>query len=225
MKKCALLVLFACSSLFAYSYSAFAFSSGVKNLLIQPFGYGFTVAGTYYGGGELCLSYGVTDKFDVVVDVNYLYGESVGTWGWWAMPRYDFGDNVIAAVKANHQFVSPQIHFIKEGDRFGIQANALGQFTYDYFGSPAAYAIVSPMVKLGSLIDLFCEVNPAYISFDGDIVGGWLRPEGFGMDVIPGIGLRTNKVLATLAFPFYDITHEVGFSVSAWAIYTVSFKK
>ena len=90
------LVLALCSSVFSYSYSAFAFSSGKQTLAIVPYIYAWNSDGVW-GGGDICASYGLTDKTDVFLDVNYLYGAGAGTPGWFGMVRYDFGDTKIVA--------------------------------------------------------------------------------------------------------------------------------
>lgn len=229
MKKFALaaaLVLCLCSSLLAYSFSAFAFSTGKNSLAINPFLYGFLLDDAKYGGGELCLSYGLTDKLDLFGDFNYFYSAGESTVGWYGMLRYDFGNTNIIALKANNLFVSPQHHFLKEWDKFGIQTNVTAQFSYDYMDQPSFWAVLCPLFKpVPGKMDIFCEVNPSYTMLDGDFIGGWIRPQGFGLDIVPGIGLILGPVTLSISAPIYDVTNAPTVTAGMWALYILSFGK
>lgn len=224
MKKF-LILLALCSSTFAYSYTAFCFTTGKNTLGINPYLYGFKIESDIFGGGDLCAAYGITDKFDVYADVNYLYGAGAGTFGWWIMPRYDFGGTKILAIKANDLMISPQFHFIQEWTKFALQANAAVQLTYDYPKDPAVFAVVCPLFKFNDKLDAFCEVNPSYTMAEGDLVMGWVRPKGFGLDIVPGIGFKLGELLFSVSVPIYDITGAPTPSIGMWGLYLITFGK
>ena len=225
MKKAILLALALCTLAFSYSYTAFCFTTGKNTLAINPYLYGFMIDDAFFGGGDLCASYGITDRLDVFADANYLYGAGAGAFGWWVMPRWDFGNTKILAVKANNLMVAPQFHFIQEWEKFAVQANAAVQVTYDYAKEPAVYAVLCPLFKANANFDIFCEVNPSYSMADGDLVMGWVRPKGFGLDVVPGVGLKAGSFLFSVACPIYDVTGDPTPSIGAWGLYMVTFGK
>lgn len=220
------LVLALCSSAFSYSYTAYAFTTGKQTLAVVPFLYAFQIDKDLYGGGDMSASYGITDQIDIFADVNYLYGAGAGITGWYGMLRYDFGDTKILALKANNIYVSPQFHYLVENDKCGFQANAAAQITYAYVKSPAFFGVLCPHYKLTKWMDIFCEVNPCYATLDGDVVGGWVRPQGFGLDVVPGIGLKISpELLFSLAVPIYDVNHKATPTFGMWGLYIINFGK
>ena len=218
------LVLALCSSAFSYSYSAFAFSSGKQTLAIVPYLYAWNSDGVW-GGGDICASYGLTDKTDVFLDVNYLYGAGAGTPGWFGMLRYDFGNTKIVALKANNISVSPQFHYLVENDKWAFQSNVDLQIDYKTPNDPSFYAVLCPLFKFTSRLDIFCELNPSYTMLDQDVVGGWVRPKGFGLDVVPGIGFKIDPLLFSVAVPVYDVTHKATPSFGMWLLYMTTFGK
>jgi len=101
-----------CFNVFAYSYSAFGGMTGKNILGIPPFFYSFFIDRVMYNGGDLFLMYGITDKIDINVDVNYftatadIFSAENKTLGWFLMPRYDIGNSNIVALKFNNVNIS-----------------------------------------------------------------------------------------------------------------------
>jgi hypothetical protein len=204
------------SSAFSYSYTAFSLMSGDNTLCVNPFVF---ADGTGFVGTDLLVSYGMTEKSDIWLSY---YQDNMGGNNFSLMARYDIKNSNILALKADPSAFSLQYHTIKENDKFGFQANAAIQLGYEYMDKPAIYAVLAPLIKLGSTgIDVFCEVNPGYYSQDGDFANLWERPEGFGLDVVPGIGVTVGDALISLSAPIYDVTNEPTPTFGAWVFFAI----
>jgi hypothetical protein len=231
MRILGLLLICFCANAFSYSFSAYPISSGKGNFIVNPALY---ADGTGFVGNDLNLAYGITDKFDVWSTISVGNTDFISTTTFRTMLRYDLGGNNILACVLGNNYVSPQYHLVKENKLAGLQFNAAGKFNYSDMKNPSAYAIVSPLVKVfGGVFDLllqtiymdaFCEVNPGYYAKGGDFANCWARTEGFGLDVVPGIGIGFENSLISIACPIYDVNHKATPTFGIWWLYTISHK-
>lgn len=72
-----------------------------------------------------------------------------------------------------------------------------------------------------STIKLFCEVNPGYYLQDGGFANTTSRDEGFGLDMVPGIGFRIGFSFFSIACPIFDITNDPKATFGAWWSFAV----
>lgn len=214
MLKQLMVILISVSSLFAYSYTAFPPITGKETFAVNP---AFFADKKNSGGMELFLYYGLTDKLDICPSILVTNGYS----NFSGMLRYDFGNSKILSVKGNASSVIPQFTISLENDLLYLQGSVASQITYDYADKPAFYGIVCPGIKLFKLFDLFCEVNPGYYNQDGDFANCALRTEGFGLDVVPGIGFGIGKVLFSIAIPIYNVNNDATPTFGMWLYYSI----
>src|SRR4030042_3123884 len=209
-----LAVCLSVSSIFSYSYTAFPLLTGEKTLVLNPFLY---FDGTGAVGNDIFLSYGLTSKMDIWSQVSMFKTKEGTSVDFSTMLRYDLGKTNILAVRASQWYVAPQYHFSIENDKVGFQANVAAQIAFDYPKDPAFYAVLSPLVKLfGGKMNIFAEINPGYYMMDGDFANLAIRPEGFGLDVVPGIGLSIGSTLVSIACPIYNITTDATPTFGMW---------
>ena len=209
------------SSVFSYSYNAFSISTGEKTLILNPY---FAADGLGGYANELFLAYGVTDKIDIWSDINMYPSNGMISVDFSTMVRYDIGKSNIIACRFGPKYVSPQYHLTLENDAFAFQANIVAQVSYDHYKDPAFYGILCPVVKLfGGNMDIFCEVNPGYYMFNLDIANLWPRPEGFGLDIVPGIGFAIKDALFSVSCPIYDVTNDASPTFGMWWALPIKF--
>lgn len=214
LKSLILAVCLYATSIFSYSYTAFPIMTPENTMILNPFIY-FDGKGT--AGQDVFLSYGVLSNLDVWSQVSTVSGNSVD---FSAMVRYDLGKSNILALRVNPKWIAPQYHMAIENDKIGFQGNLAAQISFDYYKDPAIYAILCPLVKLfGGKMDIFVEVNPGYYQFQGIdmLINLWLnRPEGFGLDVVPGVGISLGKSLFSISCPIYDVTNDATPTFGMW---------
>jgi len=221
MKKflVSLTFLFAfCSSLFAYSYTAYPITTGEKALSINPFIYCDTKG---FIGTDLNIAYGLTPKLDIWNTVS-LNNATPTTWS--AMVRYDLEQGKIVALKVSDASVSPQIHLTFENDKFVFQGNAGAQFSYNNMAKPASFLVLSPIVKLGTTgMDIFVDINPIYCMQD-DFVLGAAREKGISLDVAPGFGFAVGSSLFSVAAPLTNVTGNFAPTFGMWWQFVITGK-
>jgi hypothetical protein len=210
---CAALICLSCSLAHGYSYTALSLLTPEKSIAVNPFFYADCKG---FVGSSLFLGYGMTAKSDIWMQMSLF---NTGGNFFSAMVRYDLGKSNILALAVSPVWFSPQYHFIWENDRIALQANAVVQCSYDYLDKPAMYAVLSPVVKLFKGIDVFVEVNPGYYMQDGDFASLWTRSEGFGLDLVGGIGFSVGQCIFSVACPVYDITNAATPTVGFWFYY------
>jgi hypothetical protein len=214
LKSFVLAVCLSASSLFAYSYTAFPSLAGDQTLVVSPFLY---FDGTGAVGHDIFLIYGMTKNTDIWSQISMVKTSEGTTVDFSGMIRYDLGKNNILALRASQWYVAPQYHFLIENDRFGFQANVAAQIAFDYYKNPAIYAILAPLVKLfDGKMDIFIEANPGYYMQEGDFANLAVRPEGFGLDLIGGIGLVVGKTLFSISCPVYNVTTDATPTFGMW---------
>lgn len=219
MKKLLLILAFT-QSLFAYSYTAFpGITTGEKTLTLTQFVYG---DGTGFVGSDVYLGYGITDKFDITTCISV---NNVGPVTWSAMPRYVLTPGILGAIKFNDASVSPQIHANWDfGSVVTLQANLAVQLTYNTMTKPAFYGVASPVFKIGATgLDVYCDVIPVYCLQD-DMVLGFVRPQGFSLDLVPGIGYGIGSNLFSFAAPLANVSGEFTPSFGVWWLFMISGK-
>lgn len=225
MKKsltAALAVFLIAFSAFSYAYTPFSLMAGKNTFAINPFVY-VDNDGVY--GQDLFLGYGITDRADIWLDINIIPEFQATDAS--MMLRFDLtGKGTIVALRANGTYISPQFHWIWENSRIALQANIVSQINYDYPDKPAIYGILSPALKLfGGLADIFCEINPGYYMQDNDFANLYTRPEGFGLDIVPGVGFAVGSTLFSLACPIYDVANEPKATFGAWWFFAITPKE
>jgi len=196
-------VCFYVISVFPYSYTAIGPTAGEQTFVLNPFLY---FDGTGAVGEDIFFVYGMTAKKDIWAHVS-LFKTSEGTSvDFSAMTRYDLGKNNILAIRVSQWYIAPQYHFLIENDRFGFQANVVGQIAFDYYKEPAVFAVLCPLLKIfDSGMDFFVEFNPGYYMHEGDFANLAVRSEGFEFDVVPGIGIPIGKTSVSLSCPIYNV--------------------
>ena len=217
-------------SAFSYSYSAFPNMSGQGNLIINPYLY---ADGKGNVGNDIAIAYGLTEKLDVWSILSIGNTDSTSTTTFKTMLRYDLGNNDILACLIGNNYVSPQFHLVLENKIAGFQANVATKLDFKSVGTPSTYAIIAPLFKVfggafdllfnNLYVDVFCEANPGYYK-DGDNANNWTRAKGFGLDVVPGIGLGFQNSLVSIAVPVYDVNHKTTPTVAVWWEYIISTK-
>jgi len=206
------------SSIFSYSYTAFPIMTPENTLALNPFIY---FDGTGAAGQDVFLSYGILANLDIWSQVSTVTIPELGTVAdFSAMVRYDLGKSNILALRVNQWYIAPQYHFAIENDCLGFQANVAAQIALEYYKDPAFYAILCPLVKIfGGKMDIFAEINPGYYQFQGTDRSINLmpnRPEGFGLDIVPGIGISLGKTLVSIACPIYNVTNDATPTFGMW---------
>ena len=214
MKKFLLAVLLACTLTHGYSYTALAYLTPEKTIAVNPFFYADLQG---FVGSSLLLSYGMTEKTDIWMSMGM---GNDGSTSFSVTARYDLGNTNIIALMASPYNVIPQYNFAWENDRVCLQANAAIQLSFDYMDKPALYAILSPVLKLGKGFDVFVEANPGYYMQDGDFANLWFRPEGFGLDLVGGIGFSVGDCIFSVACPVYDVTNTPTPTLGFWFFYS-----
>jgi hypothetical protein len=235
MKSCqkilGLLLICLAFNAFSYSYTAYPISSGKGNLIINPVlyadGYGFV-------GNDISLAYGLTDKLDLWSTISIGNTDTTSFTTFRTMLRYDLGSNNILACVLGNNYVSPQYHLVLENKIAGLQVNVATKLDFKGIGTPSTYAVFSPLFKVfgGALdllfntlsVDIFCEANPGYYK-EGDFANCWPRTKGFGLDVVPGIGIGFENSLVSIACPVYDVNHKAIPTFGMWWLYIISTKK
>lgn len=215
-KSLILAVCLSVSSAFSYSYTAFPLLTGEKTLVLNPFLY---FDGTGAVGNDIFLSYGLTSKMDIWSQVSMFKTKEGTSVDFSTMLRYDLGKTNILAVRASQWYVAPQYHFSIENDKAGFQANVAAQIAFDYYKDPAFYAVLCPLVKLfKGKMDVFAEINLGYYQFQGENapINLWVRSEGFGLDIVPGVGLSIGSTLVSIACPIYNITTDATPTFGMW---------
>lgn len=216
MKKflVSLMFLFAfCSSLFAYSYTAYPITTGEKALSINPFIYCDTKG---FIGTDLNIAYGLTPKLDIWNTVS-LNNATPTTWS--AMVRYDLEQGKIVALKVSDASVSPQIHLTFENDKFVFQGNAGAQFSYDNMAKPAAFLVLSPIVKLGTTgMDIFVDICPTYCMEANE------KGEKMFLNVAPGFGFAVGSSLFSVAAPLTNVTGDFAPTFGMWWQFVITGK-
>jgi hypothetical protein len=216
---------------FSYSFSAYPISSGKGNFIINPALYADL---TGFVGNDVSIAYGVTDKLDLWSTISIGNTDSTSSITFRTMLRYDLGYNNILACVIGNNFVSPQYHLILENKFVGLQVNVAGKLNYSGINQPAVYGIISPLVKVfdgifpplfkNIYIDVFCEINPGYYMKDGDFANSWVRTKGFGLDVVPGIGIGFQNTLISIACPIYDVRNSATPTFGMWWLYIIGHK-
>jgi hypothetical protein len=222
LKSIFLIALFCCASVFSYSYTAFSITTGEETFALNPFLYADCEGGV---GSELFLSYGITDKLDIWTDISFFQADGFTATDFSTMLRYDIWKSNILAVRVSPWYVSPQYHFSWENELWGFQANIAAQVTYDTYRDPAVYGIFCPHIKLfqGNML-LFTEVNPGYYMKEGDFANLAIREEGFGMDIVPGIGFGIRETLFSIACPIYNVTTDATPTFGMWWYFPIKKK-
>lgn len=59
---------------------------------------------------------------------------------------------------------------------------------------------------------------------DGDFANAWTRPEGFGLDIVPGIGIAINETLLSVSCPIYDVINDASPTFGMWWCFPISSK-
>jgi hypothetical protein len=214
LKNIVITVCICATAAFSYSYTAFPLLTGEKTLVLNPFLY---LDGAGAVGNDIFLSYGLTSKMDVWSQISMYKTKESTTVDFSTMLRYDLGKTNILAVRASQSYVAPQYHFSIENDKVGIQTNVAAQITFEYYKEPAFYAIFCPLVKLfNGKMDIFTEINPGYYMRDKDFANLAERPEGFGLDIVPGIGLSIGSSLVSIACPIYNLYTETTPTFGMW---------
>jgi hypothetical protein len=215
LKGLILAVCIYASSIFSYSYTAFPIMTPENTLALNPFIY---FNGTGAAGQDVFLSYGILANLDIWSQVSTVIDTmSVFYADFSAMVRYDLGKSNILALRVNQKWITPQYHMAIENDKVGFQGNLAAQISYDTYKDPAFYAVLCPLVKLfGGKMDIFAEVNPGYYMTNGDFANLWERPEGFGLDIVPGVGVSLGKTLISIACPIYDVTNNATPTFGMW---------
>jgi hypothetical protein len=212
------LLIALCSSLFAYSYTAYPIITGEKTFSINPFVYCDTKG---FIGTDLNFSYGLTPKLDIWNTVS-LNNTTPTTWS--AMVRYDLSQGKIIALKVTDVSVSPQVHITIENEMFAFQGNAGLQFSYNNLDKPASFLILSPIVKIGTTgIDLFVDINPMYCAQE-DFVFGTPRDKGFSLDIAPGFGFAVGSSLFSVAAPLTNVTGAFTPTFGMWWQFVIQGK-
>jgi hypothetical protein len=226
--------LLAAASVSAFTYSAYTTMTGAKTFAINPFLYldDFSDRGT--SGADLVIAYGILDNFDIYADLAGFYGlngipDVNPYYTSWVMPRFDFGNNNIAALQLGitldadskvQFFIGPQYHFYWENDVFALEANAMF-YTPNNPNSANMWAgaTIGPVWKaIPDILFPFIEVNPSY-DFGDDATDG-----AFDITVAPGICLAlpntTNQL--SISFPVSGlVAGEASAGIAAW--YWISF--
>jgi len=214
--KAFFIVLMSVMMTYGYSYTAFSYITPEKALSVNPYFYADCKG---FVGTSIFLGYGMTDKSDIYTQMS-LFNDGSNSFS--AMVRYNIKNSNIAAVAVSPLWIAPQYHFIWENDRIALQANATIQCSFDYIKKPAAYAVLSPVVKIIKGIDAFVEVNPGYYMQDGDFANLWYRSKGFGLDLTGGLGFSLGSVIFSVACPVYDVTNDPTPTLGLWFYYTIS---
>ena len=211
-------LLAVCSSLFAYSYTAYPITTGEKALSINPFVF---ADGEGFVGSDINLAYGLTQKLDIWTTIS-MTNLTPTTWS--AMARYDLAQGKIIAIKASDASVSPQAHLTFENEKFAFQGNVGAQFSYNSMSKPAAFLVLSPIVKLGTTgIDFFVDINPMYC-LQNDFVLEAERDHGFSLDIAPGVGFAVGSSLFSVAAPLFNVTGNFTPTFGMWWQFLISGK-
>lgn len=215
-------VLLIASSAFSYAYTPFSMMVGENTFAINPF---VSVDNDGIYGQDLFFGYGITNKADIWLDINVV-PESQTTDAS-MMLRFDLtGKGAIIALRTNGTYISPQFHWIWENSHIALQANLASQINYNYPDKPAVYGIFSPALKLfGGLADIFCEINPGYYMQDDCFANLYTRPEGFGLDIVSGVGFAIGSTLFSLACPIYNVTNGPKVTFGAWWFFAITPKE
>jgi len=215
LKSLILAVCIYATSIFSYSYTAFPIMTPENTMVLNPFIY---FDGTGAAGQDVFLSYGVLSNLDIWSQVSTAsYPDGSTPVDFSAMLRYDLGKSNILALRVNPKWIAPQYHMAIENDKVGFQGNLAAQVSFDYYKDPAIYAILCPLVKIfGGKLDIFAEVNPGYYMMEGDFANLWVRPEGFGLDIVPGVGVSLGKSLFSVSCPIYDVTNDATPTFGMW---------
>lgn len=215
-KKLSLVLLFAMSQAFSFSYSSFPPITAKSTLAISPF---IFADAKDHGAMEAFLFYGLTDKMDIAISEFMGYG-NVADFS--LMPRYKVGP-VITAVRANAFWADPQATYYCENKRAYLQTTVVSRITYDYPDKPAFYAIIAPGAFLPKGIDICCDIMPGYYNQDGDF--GGIRTKGFALDLGPCVGFKLGEAFFVLSAPIYNVNKDPMVTVGLGFYYTVGGSK
>jgi hypothetical protein len=197
--------------------------TGKNTLALNPFFYTSTVDGFRTTGSDLLIAYGITDQLDFwydigVIDTNGSHFISA----WSTMVRYDVYKGNILAFKTSSSAASLQYHVTLENNLFGFQFNGVVQSLFKDKENLSAWSVVCPLFKFATGCDVFCEVNPGYYAQDNEFINYWVRPKGFGLDVVPGIGFMIRDAIFSVAVPVYDITNKPTATLGAWIFFSLT---
>ncbi|MBI4977963.1 MAG: hypothetical protein HZC28_10785 [Spirochaetes bacterium] len=200
-----------------YAYNPWTTMSGAGNAVVNPFIY--TSSLNPFGMSVDVLGwYGFTPNFDIAVNAATLSFSSSGFsyGGSWVMPRYDFGNNNIAALQLKMTpsgtsmvfDVVPQYQFFWENDALAAELNAYVDVSIagSSVGAKAGlYA--APVFKLFKSLYLFCEIDPAYT---------FGSAPAFDLGIVPGITLLFNegKHQICIGVPLGNVVHVAGGSTA-----------
>jgi len=207
------------SSAFPYSYTAYPPITGKSIFAVNPVIFAEETGNI--GGMELCLYYGLTEKFDFAFTYNNLSNMPS------VMLRYDAGRSNVFSFKANTATVIPQYTLQLENDNFYLTGSVASQISFDYTERPAFFGVVCPGYKPFKWLDIFCEVNPGYYTYaDGskgqiEFANNAVRTDKFDLDIVPGVGLIIGDCLFSISTPVYNIINESSTTFGAWIYYTI----
>ncbi|MBI4978486.1 MAG: hypothetical protein HZC28_13485 [Spirochaetes bacterium] len=207
-----------------YSFSAYGAMTGARTLAVVPTFY-VPVVPSFKASTDLVLGYGITPNFDVFADVSTLtFAPTFGFTQAWIMPRYDFGNNNIAALQATLAYdaatgvsalLAPQYHFFYENDACALEINAIVSVPLSAPENTVVSAIIAPVWKVVKpSFHLFVEVDPSY-TFGGS----------FALAVVPGVCFcfADNAHQLCVGVPFMNVTSgTLSTGVNVW--YTGTFK-
>ncbi len=200
-----LLTLLGTAAAFPYSYGAWVGMTGENTMALNPF-----LSGSYSPvslGYDMAASFGLGKTADIFVST-----------GPWAMVRGDFsgGKNLgIVALYADPAKAGPEYHlFWDENKMFAGEVNiyfhkALAEKTMTIGGR------LAPVVKLGPVISIYAEVDPAF-----EISGG-----AFTLGVVPGVCFNIGKTQLSVGFTVSDVlASEMNVGYGAWFWAPFEFK-
>ncbi|MBI4979714.1 MAG: hypothetical protein HZC28_19710 [Spirochaetes bacterium] len=206
-----------------YAYNPWTTMSGAKNAVINPFVY--TTSLNPFGMSIDVLGwYGFTPNFDIAVNAATLSFSSSGFsyGGSWVMPRYDFGNNNIAALQLKMTpsgslmlyDVVPQYQFFWENDVLATELNAYVDVSFVYANTSFSSSVgtkaglyAAPVFKLFKSLYLFCEIDPAYT---------FGIASAFDLAIVPGITILLNegKHQICVGVPLGNVLHVAGGSTT-----------
>lgn len=201
----------------SYAYNPATEMPGEGELVLDPMFWApsFNPA---VAGIDFLTVYGVSGRIDLTVDFANVTAVPGFSYNYsWAMARYDFGGNNIAALEAGQYFISPQYHYFWENDSWAFEVNLLSIFTYTNFNGPAAGAYLAPAYKiLPDRFLVYLEFDPFYTAGPGN------GSNGFTLAVLPGIWYSFGDAgQVSLAVMLGDVTGKFTPGAALW--YAVSF--
>jgi hypothetical protein len=158
---------------FSYSFSANAGMNGAGVFSVGPT-LTFSASPDVIFNGEVVAQYGFLPNFDVVAGlVNADLYPQAAYLGSWIMPRYEIFQNHILALGMSASYdrslgsvsfaLSPQYHFIYEGDRFAFEVNVIASIPLSDPAGITFSAVIAPVWKaIPDILAFYLEIDPEY---------------------------------------------------------------